>query len=134
MGLEVLSLAVEEAPRDNYPPSFSRLSSSADSKAPGRSEKTKRQSARRMEQFEKELDAEGDITLSEDGSDKKDRSSRNGSLSLSQFLESFTNPERRQPGTLESRRPRQHEATHGKTLCSLYSCAGSRSEREGSFP
>jgi hypothetical protein len=37
----------------------------------------------RREQLTKELEDEDDITLSEDGSDNEDRSSRNRSLSLS---------------------------------------------------
>ncbi len=58
--------------------SFARLSSSAEPKSLSRSEKTKM----RKEQLGKELDAEDDITLSKDGRDKEDRSSRDRSLGI----------------------------------------------------
>ncbi len=47
--------------------------------------------------MEKELDAEADITLLEEGSDKE--------------KVSRIRTERRQPGIVEGRRPRQNEAT-----------------------
>jgi hypothetical protein len=85
--------------------SFSRLSSSAEPK-----EILSERRRREKELLEKELDDEFDISLSDDSSDKEDPKSGNRSLSPSQFLEGFKNQERRQPNTLELRRPQQHEA------------------------